>query len=205
MEKRYDMICDSCGKLHSEDDETLRRDKYGSPLCSICEDWILTAIEEPVVLATEYDSLAAEVERLKALAYEPHGDNHHNALDCPYCSAKADERFTAAHERIKALEEIVVDARNERHKAFEQLDSVEKRNKALTDELRTVNENCRAWAKAENTESTCRMAFKWITNRIDAALSHTEEDRSRSNFSAIDISVRMDGRTDGIEEPDDAD
>jgi len=67
MEKRYDMICDSCGKLHCADDGTLRRDEYGSPLCSTCEDWILTAIEEPVVLATAYDSLTAEVADVRKL------------------------------------------------------------------------------------------------------------------------------------------
>lgn len=32
-----------------------------------------------------------ENERLKLLVYAPLGDNHHNALDCPYCQQRASE------------------------------------------------------------------------------------------------------------------
>jgi len=100
MEKRYDMICDSCGKLHCADDGTLRRDEYGSPLCSTCEDWILTAIEEPVVLATAYDSLTAEVEKLR--------ETLGLSLDR---EAAIEQELDAAHERIKMLERDLTIAR----------------------------------------------------------------------------------------------
>jgi len=101
MEKRYDMICDSCGKLHCADDGTLRRDEYGSPLCSTCEDWILTAIEEPVVLATAYDSLTAEVDQLHRL----------RKVDLTELMDRLN-KLTGARERIKALEEALRDIRS---------------------------------------------------------------------------------------------
>lgn len=40
----------------------------------------------PREIAAEVLRLRAEVERWKAQAFQPLGDNHHNALLCPHCN-----------------------------------------------------------------------------------------------------------------------
>jgi len=48
----------------------------------------------------ELPEACREIRRLKAMLFEPLGDNHHNAAMCPYCNPKLEEQTA----RIAALE-----------------------------------------------------------------------------------------------------
>jgi FtsZ-binding cell division protein ZapB len=56
--------------------------------------------------------LAAEVERLRNLQFEPSGDNHHNAALCPYCGEPL-RKALAEVERLKAENEELSDSYRE--------------------------------------------------------------------------------------------
>jgi predicted nuclease with TOPRIM domain len=44
---------------------------------------------ERIDLRLRISELEFQIERLKLLVYAPLGDNHHNALECPYCQQRA--------------------------------------------------------------------------------------------------------------------